>query len=239
MTVALQCVGVSQQYGRGAQAVHALREVSITIACGERVALVGSNGCGKSTLLRVLHGLCQPTQGDASHQPGLRQAMLFQRPNLLRLSVQTNLALGPWLAGVPWQEAKRRSLEALGRVGLVALAARNARTLSGGEQQRVAMARAWAMAPHVLFLDEPTASLDPQAKRDIEALMHTFAHQDPQMTLVFASHNLGQVKRLASRVIYLEAGRVQADLPVQDFFSGPKLANEYPLAHQFVRGETP
>jgi tungstate transport system ATP-binding protein len=90
--------------------------------------------------------------------------------------------------------------------GLGDLAQRNARTLSGGQQQRVALARAWALEPQVLLLDEPTASLDPHAKREVEALIDEFAHQS-RMTLVFASHNLGQVKRLASRVIYLEQGR--------------------------------
>jgi tungstate transport system ATP-binding protein len=89
-----------------------------------------------------------------------------------------------------------------------------------------------------LLLDEPTASLDPHAKREVEALIHEFAHQSQSMTLVFASHNLGQVKRLASRVIYLEQGRALADLPVEDFFSGPLLQQQYPAAHLFVKGES-
>ena len=165
--------------------------------------------------------------------------MLFQRPQLLRLSVHTNLALGPWLAGDSWADARAKALVALQRVGLLELAGRNAHHLSGGQQQRVALARAWALQPQVLFLDEPTASLDPQAKREVEALIHDFAHQSPAVTLVFSSHNLGQVKRLASRVIYLEGGRVLADLPVQDFFSGTVLPLQYPAAHQFVKGETP
>ena len=103
------------------------------------------------------------------------------------------------------------------------------------------MARAWALAPQVLLLDEPTASLDPHAKREVEALMEEFASGTPTqsaMTLVFSSHNLGQVKRLASRVIYLEHGRVLADLPVQDFFGGSLLQQQYPAAHLFVKGET-
>jgi tungstate transport system ATP-binding protein len=123
-------------------------------------------------------------------------------------------------------------------VGLADLAQRNARKLSGGQMQRVAMARAWAMQPQVLLLDEPTASLDPHAKREVEALIGEFAQAtQPAVTLVFASHNLGQVKRLASRVIYLEHGRVLADLSVGDFFSGPLLQQQYPAAHLFVKGE--
>ncbi len=241
-----QLAGASVHFGRPANAVRALSEVTLTIEPGERVALVGSNGCGKSTLLRLLHGLAAPTAGRVERDPSARQAMLFQRPHLFRMSVQSNIALGLWLGGTAWGEAKRLALAALQRVGLAELALRPARKLSGGQQQRVALARAWATAPRVLLLDEPTASLDPHAKREVEALIDEFANRrpeadsaDPQldMTLVFASHNLGQVKRLASRVIYLEHGRVLADLPVNDFFGGALLQMHYPAAHLFVKGE--
>lgn len=227
----------SVHFGQPARAVRALSEVTLQIHPGERVALVGSNGCGKSTLLRLLHGLAMPTAGQMHSAPNQRQAMLFQKPHLMRLSVQANIALGLWLHGTAWGQAKVKALEALARVGLVELAQRNARQLSGGQQQRVAMARAWALKPQVLLLDEPTASLDPHAKREVESLMEEFASGSDAMTLVFASHNLGQVKRLASRVIYLEQGRVLADLPVQDFFSGSLLQQQYPAAHVFVKGE--
>jgi tungstate transport system ATP-binding protein len=157
--------------------------------------------------------------------------MLFQHPYMLRASAQSNVALGLWLQGVAWGQARMQALRALERVGLLALAQRNAKALSGGQQQRLALARAWAMRPQVLLLDEPTASLDPSAKREVEALMAEFAESG--MTLIFSSHNLGQVKRLASRVIYLEHGRLLADLPTHDFFNGP-----LPLeAEIFVKGE--
>jgi len=237
MPPAFELHSVSVHHGLGARAVRALSDVSLRILPGERVALVGANGCGKSTLLRLLHGLLKPTTGRVHCQPDLRQAMLFQKPHLLRLSVQSNIALGLWLRGTPWGQAKIQALNALTRVGLAALTQRNARQLSGGQQQRVAMARAWGLNPQVLLLDEPTASLDPHAKREVEALIEEFAAQRDAMTLVFASHNLGQVKRLASRVIYLEQGRVLADLPVNDFFSGPLLQQHYPAAHLFVKGE--
>ncbi len=237
MIPVFQLAGASVHFGRPATAVRALSEVTLTIQPGERVALVGANGCGKSTLLRLLHGLAAPTAGQVARAPAARQAMLFQRPHLLRLSVQSNIALGLWLGGTPWAKAKGLALAALERFGLAALALRNARKLSGGQQQRVALARAWALGPQVLLLDEPTASLDPHAKREVEALIDAFANQPSGMTLVFSSHNLGQVKRLASRVIYLEHGRVLADLSVHDFFSGPLLQLQYPAAHLFVKGE--
>jgi tungstate transport system ATP-binding protein len=211
--------------------------VSLTVQPGERIALVGANGSGKSTLLRLLHGLAAHTSGRVARDTHRVHAMLFQRPHLMRLSVMGNIALGLWLRGTNWRDAKAHAQTALARVGLAELAQRNARTLSGGQQQRVALARAWALSPQVLLLDEPTASLDPHAKREVEALIHEFAHQSETMTLVFASHNLGQVKRLASRVIYLEQGRVLADLSVEDFFSGSVLQKQFPAAHLFVKGE--
>jgi len=237
MKPVIRLSAASVHFGRVDTGVHALSEVSLSIAPGERVALVGANGCGKSTLLRLLHGLVAPSAGELARDPGARQAMLFQRPHLLRLSVQSNIALGLWLRGTSWGAAKDLALAALGRVGLTDLALRPARKLSGGQQQRVALARAWALTPQVLLLDEPTASLDPHAKREVEALIESFAAPNSPMTLIFASHNLGQVKRLASRVIYLEHGRVMADLPVQEFFNGPLLQAQHPEAHLFIKGE--
>jgi tungstate transport system ATP-binding protein len=215
-------------------AVRALDAASLTIGAGERVALVGGNGSGKTTLLRLLHGLIEPSCGQVLRPPRARQAMLFQRPYLLRVSTLANVALGCWLRGVAWAEARQRAATALRQVGLAELASRNARALSGGQQQRVALARAWALAPQVMLLDEPTASLDPSARREVEGLIVEFGAQ-PGMTLVFSSHHLAQVRRLATRVIYLEAGRVHADLPVADFFHGTRLS---PEARLFLLGET-
>ncbi|WP_372826855.1 phosphate ABC transporter ATP-binding protein [Polaromonas sp.] len=227
MTVLFDMKGVGVHFGK----VQALQACALRINAGERVALVGSNGSGKSTLLRTLHGLVRPTVGTLQVDGAARQAMLFQHPYMLRTSARANVALGLWLKGVAWNEANNQALRALERVGLGALAQRNAKALSGGQQQRLALARAWALQPDVLLLDEPTASLDPGAKREVEALMAEFAQAG--MTLIFSSHNLGQVKRLASRVMYLEHGRLLADLPTHDFFNGP-----LPLeAEIFVKGE--
>jgi len=215
----------------------ALSGVSLRIGAGERIALVGANGSGKSTLLRLINGLLLPVQGQVHAQSGVSQAMLFQRPHMLRLSVLRHMALGLWLRGTPWTAARARALQALQRVGLADLAELAARTLSVGQQQRVAMAQALAMEPALLLLDEPTASLDPHAKREVEALMEDFSHSHPQAAMVFASHNLGQVKRLAQRVVYLEGGRVLADLPVANFFNPAVLQSRSPSAHLFTQGE--
>jgi tungstate transport system ATP-binding protein len=244
--------------------VHALRGINLRIGMGERVALVGSNGSGKSTLLRALHGLVPLSAGTRERTSELRMAMLFQRPYLMRLSVLNNIALGLWLKGVPWRETADTARAALQRVGMADLAQRNARALSGGQVQRLALARAWALQPSVWLLDEPTASLDPHAKHEVEALIAEFCsegsgvgldasqqhallehdqaarsvtHPAPT-TLVFASHNLGQVKRLASRVIYLEQGRLLADLSVDEFFNHEWLQAVCPSAHLFLQGES-
>jgi tungstate transport system ATP-binding protein len=219
----------------GYGAVQALADLTLRIAPGERVALIGANGSGKSTLLRVLNGLVRPVRGTLHRDASAPQAMVFQRPFMLRTTVRNNVALALWLRGTRWAEARARAMDALDRVGLRPLAGRGARGLSGGQQQRLALARAWALQPRVLLLDEPTASLDPHAKREVEALMEDFARSG--MTLVFASHNLGQVKRLATRVLYLEQGRLLADAPVDLFFDRQRLPGLSPEADLFVKGE--
>ncbi len=240
VVLALHRVVVS--LGPAAQ-VEALRSVTLSIHAGERVALVGPNGCGKSTLLRTLHGLLPIAAGERAVPQVSRIAMLFQRPHMLRMSVLRNLQLGLWLSGVPWAQTRERAQQALERVDLAHLADRNGRALSGGQQQRVALARAWALQPDVWLLDEPTASLDPHAKREVESLIADFGNEAPApgrlpSTLVFASHNLGQVKRLASRVVYIEQGVVLADLPVDQFFNQALLELASPQASAFVKGET-
>jgi len=208
--LALEAVGV--RFG----SVAALRGVALTVHRGDFIALIGANGSGKTTLLQALHGLVPHTGTRRVEDRGARQVMVFQRPFVLRLSVWNNLRLALWLARVPAAERGERATQALHRAGLTALRDRPARALSGGQQQRLALARAWAVRPDVLFLDEPTANLDPSAKKEIEAMLATFAHEG--MTLVMSTHNLGQAKRLATRVVYLDQGMIKADLPTERFF---------------------
>ncbi|MBC7733990.1 MAG: ATP-binding cassette domain-containing protein [Bacteriovorax sp.] len=204
--------------------VQALRGVTLQVNRGDFIALVGANGSGKTTLLRLLHGLlaCEGERELLDAQA--LQVMVFQRPFMLRLSVWHNVLLALWLAPrfaltprMGRAERSARASEALQRVGLGALRERPARALSGGEQQRLALARAWAVQPQVMFLDEPTASLDPSAKREIETLLEGFRADG--LTLVMSTHNLGQAKRLATRVVYLDRGELRLDLPTARFFA--------------------
>ena len=197
--------------------VLALNKVALDVHRGDFIALVGANGSGKTTLLRLLHGLLSHQGRRELADARAVQSMVFQKPFVLRLSVWNNLRVALWLAGVPRGERPARADQALQRVGLATLRDRPARALSGGQQQRLALARAWAVRPQILFLDEPTASLDPSAKKEVEAVLAGFAVDG--MTLVMSTHNLGQAKRLASRVVYLEGGEILVDRPTGLFFS--------------------
>ena len=227
----LQLQGVDIQFGTHL----VLKQIDLNVYAGERVAFVGANGSGKSTLLRAIHGVLPVSNGQLHWQSEVQQAMVFQRPHMLRTSVINFVALALWLRGVPWRSAKEQALQALQQVDLQDLAQRNAKTLSGGQQQRLAFARALAVHPQCMLLDEPTSSLDPHAKREVERIMEHWIAENAT-TLLFSSHNLGQVKRLATRVIYLESGRILADLPTEQFFNQP-LEKTHPEAHLFLRGE--
>lgn len=235
--VLIRLDGVQVHFG----AVRALHGVSLQVRRGEVLALVGANGSGKTTLLRVLHGLVahqgRREVAAASHGGALVQTMVFQRPFMLHLSVRNNLRVALWLAGVPRGDWAERSAQALQRVGLSGLAGRPARALSGGQQQRLALARACALRPDVLFLDEPTASLDPSAKREVEAVLAAVAADG--MTLVMSTHNLGQAKRLANRVVYLDRGQVQLDLPTAVFFDPQSTHLRAASAGRFMKGDMP
>lgn len=213
--------------------------VSLTLEAGLRTVIVGPNGAGKSVLLRLCHGLLPPTSGKiAWNAPEIsgaprRQAMVFQRPVLLRRSALGNILHALRVASVPPRQRKTRAREALRKVGLETLASHPARVLSGGEQQRLALARVWALRPEVLFLDEPAASLDPGATHEIEriiAAMHAAGTK-----IVMVTHNLGQAHRLGEEILFLHQGRVLERAPAGRFFRQPMSAE----AAQFLEGELP
>lgn len=215
-----------------------LHEISLTLAGAAATVVLGPNGAGKSLLLRLCHGLIPPSTGrilwagDAAQgQAPKGQAMVFQRPVMLRRSVAGNLSYPLRLLGLARDERERRVAEALAMAGLTPLADRYARSLSGGEQQRLALARAWVRRPEVLFLDEPTANLDPAATRQVEAIVKRF--RDKGTKVVMTTHDLGQARRLAEAVLFLHRGRLLEQAQAEHFFAGPTTAE----ACAFVRGE--
>jgi len=214
-------------------------DVSLTLDAAQRTVILGPNGAGKSVLLRLCHGLLGPTSGhirwhgDANDTLRRRQAMVFQRPVMLRRSARANVAYALEVAGVPHRECRVRAEEALSRVGLSHLAQHPARVLSGGEQQRLALARAWTLRPEVLFLDEPTASLDPGATQEIERIVQAMHASGTKIVLV--THNLGQARRLGDEIVFLDAGRVVERAPVDRFFRAPGTG----AAVQYLAGELP
>ncbi len=212
--------------------------VSLEIGAGPSTILLGANGAGKSLLMRLMHGLLAPALGtirwnEPENGRRRRQAMVFQRPVMLRRSALANVAYALEVAGIPATEGKKLAVEALEEVGLAALAHRPARVLSGGEQQRLALARAWALHPEVLFLDEPTANLDPGATREIENVIKAFDASGTK--IVMSTHNLGQARRLGDEVVFVHEGRVLERAPVESFFKQPATAE----AAAFIKGELP
>jgi tungstate transport system ATP-binding protein len=210
-------------------------DFSLRLDAGMRTVIVGPNGAGKSMLLRLCHGLVAPTGGSIlwAGDPAGKQAMVFQRPSMLRRSVLANVAYGLKLRGVARAEREARAREMLARVGLSHLRDRPARVLSGGEQQRVALARAWALAPKILFLDEPTASLDPGATVAVEEIVLAMAAEGTK--IVMTTHNLGQARRVGDEIVFVHNGRIAERATVDAFFRTPAT----PEAAAFLKGELP
>jgi tungstate transport system ATP-binding protein len=231
----LRLVDVSYEAG-GKQL---LDRVTLTIDAGPRTIVLGPNGAGKSILMRLCHGLLQPTSGKVlfngpeTIEGRRRHAMVFQRPVMLRRSALDNVAYGLALSGMRRAQRLREAQEALERVGLAHLAAQPARTLSGGEQQRLALARASALRPELLILDEPTANLDPSAAQGIEFAIQRMHEAGTKIVLI--THNLGQAHRLGDEVVFLDAGRVTEQAPVSQFLQSPAS----PQAAAFIKGELP
>lgn len=199
--------------------------ITLTIGPGRRTVVLGPNGAGKSLLLRLCHGLLRPTSGRVrwawTDQRALRraQAFVFQRPVLLRRSAAANIDYALAVQGTPKGERRTRSAGALEQAGLAHLAGRPARLLSGGEQQRLTLARAQALEPSVVFLDEPTANLDPAAARHIEAVIGHMHQQG--VKIIMTTHDLGQARRHADEIVLLHKGRLIEHSPAKAFFQRP------------------
>lgn len=210
--------------------------LTLTLTSGSPTFVVGPNGAGKSTLLRLCMGLTSPSEGRITwggrdDVKPTRRAFVFQRPVMLRRTAAANVAYGLTHADYPPEKLATRTVELLERVGLSDLAMRPARRLSGGEQQRLALARALARDPELLLLDEPTASLDPTATRSVEEIIRHAAQSG--IKIVMASHDLGQVRRLAGDVVFMVRGTVREQARAEDFLKTPST----PEAMAFVRGD--
>lgn len=198
--------------------------------------VMGPNGSGKTSLLRLLHGAARLTKGQIMWScdediARSQQAFVFQRPVMLRRTVEENLTYPLRMRGVPRAEAKTTALEWAERVGLDGLLNRAAPNLSGGEQQKLALARAMITGPRLLFLDEPTAALDGRATREVEAVLR--AARAAGMQLILSTHDLGQARRLADEVVFLLHGQVQEHAPARAFFDAPQTLQ----ARAFLRGD--
>lgn len=214
-----------------------IADLSLELGARTRTIVLGSNGAGKSVLLRLCHGLLTPSSGRIRWSgPGsapVRQAMVFQRPVLLRRSVLGNVVHALALAGVPRSKRTDIAFSALVKVGLQTARERPARVLSGGEQQRLALARAWALSPAVLFLDEPCASLDPTAARQVEQIIQ--AIHEAGTKVIMTTHNLGQARRMGDEIVFLAHGRMVEHAGAASFFRSPASAE----AAAFIQGESP
>jgi tungstate transport system ATP-binding protein len=211
--------------------------LDLTLRSAVRTVVMGPNGAGKSLLLRLLHGLLEPSAGailwggrPAGAAVRLRQAMVFQRPVLLRRAALANVVHALRSRGVPRRERRERAVQVLAAANLAALAGAPARLLSGGEQQRLAMARALSLKPDVLFLDEPTANLDPASTLAIERLIEQ-AHREGTK-IIMVTHDLGQARRLADEVVFLHRGRLEEQSQANRFFDSPASA----IARAFLDG---
>jgi tungstate transport system ATP-binding protein len=213
-----------------------IERVDLVLESGPRTVILGPNGAGKSVLMRLCHGLLAPTSGRIQwatperRGERRRQAMVFQRPVMLRRSALANVVYALKLARVPHAEREGQARVALEGVGLGDLSERSARVLSGGEQQRLALARACALRPEVLFLDEPTSALDPAAVVAVEATIEAMRNDGTK--IVMTTHDLDQARRIADEVLFLHHGRLLEHLPADRFFAAPQSA----AAQAFIAG---
>ena len=205
-----------------AGSVTLLDRLSLAIEPGLPTVLIGPNGAGKTTLLRLAMGLLAPTAGSVTRTDE-RRAIVFQRPTMLRRSAAANIRYA--------SAGGDRTRELLALVGLEHAAERPARRLSAGEQQRLALARALARDPTILFLDEPTASLDPGSTKAVEDVIRTVSARG--IKIVMSTHDLGEARRLAGEVVLLHRGRLVETGAAPTFFDAPRTEE----ARRFIAGE--
>jgi tungstate transport system ATP-binding protein len=227
---------VLEEVCHAVRAVTILDRVSLTFSPGAPCIVIGPNGAGKTTLLAVAMGLIEPTHGSITfggrvRRPPLRRAFVRQRPVMLRRSAAANIRYALASSAVRRGDWKARIGELLDLVGLSGLGERPARRLSGGEQQRLALARALARDPQVLFLDEPTASLDPAATKAIEDIVHAVSARGIKVAM--STHDLGQARRLSGDIVLMHRGRVVESGPTAEFFANPTTSE----ARRFIAGE--
>lgn len=214
-----------------------INDITLSIESNEATVILGPNGAGKSLFLRTAHGLETPNQGSLdwnSHIPKPQhswRAYIFQKPVLLRRSVYANLEYVLSLHNIAKSEHDTLIESALEHTGLRQLADRSARVLSGGEQQRLNIARAWVLQPKVILLDEPTAELDPNGTAAIEQLIKKIAQQGTK--IIMSTHDLGQAHRLANDIVFLHQGRLVEHTPANSFFEQPQTK----IAQNFIAGK--
>lgn len=213
-----------------------LDKINLNICSGPKTIILGPNGVGKSLLLRLCHGLFLSFDGEIQwaktmkNKNGLNQAMVFQKPIMLRRTVRANVDYGLKLNGIPTEQRRSRIAYVLERTGLTSAAEWPARILSVGEQQRLAMARAWALQPEILFLDEPTANLDPSGTGMVEKIIEEIHLGGTK--IVMTTHDLAQARRIAEEIIFLHNGKVVEHCSAELFFSNPSSQ----AAHAFLNG---
>lgn len=210
--------------------------VDLELGAGGLTIVLGPNGSGKTSLLRLMHGLAKPASGRVTwalpdRDAQMHQAYVFQTPTMMRRSVTDCIAYALTVAGVARAQARRTAQDYATHVGLGHLLDRPARVLSGGEKQKLALARALIRKPQILFLDEPCANLDGRATREIETILNETRQRGRR--IVMATHDLGQAKRLADDVLFMLNGCVHEQGTAEDFFSSPRTAE----AKAFLSGQ--
>ncbi len=221
------------------RSVNALNSVSLEMEGGKIIALLGVNGAGKSTLMRIMSGLEIPDSGQIffnnqkAEAKFLRQVstLVFQKTAMFTMNVYDNLAYGLKIRKIPHAEIARKVPEALQAVRLSGFEKRRAKKLSGGEQQRISLARAFLLDSSVLLLDEPTANLDPNSATILEKAI--MSKKDTRRIIVIATHNLNQARRVADEIVHIHNGEIVEVAKTEDFFENPKSE----VTQKFINGE--